>query len=68
MVNIGNIIGIMIGLVIGVSLIVTVATSANEAVADGNVTGATSTMAGLVPVIFVAVIIMGAVVAIKAKK
>ena len=62
----GNLIGGFIIIIIGVSLIPTVADQVEEAKDSGNVTGATDTIVGLVPLFF-AIGFMSAGVSINAQ-
>lgn len=62
----GNLIGGFIVIIIGVSLMPTVANEVNTAQVDPNLTGAASTIVGLVPLFF-ALGIMSAGVAVTAQ-
>lgn len=62
----GNLIGGFIVIIVGVSLMPTVADEVQAARNDGNVTGSTDTIVGLVPLFF-ALAIMSAGVAITAQ-
>lgn len=62
----GNLIGGFIIIIVGVSLMPTVANEVQGAKDNGNITGATSTIVGLVPLFF-ALGIMSAGVAITAQ-
>lgn len=58
--NTGAIIGIMIVLVIGVALVATVADEAKKAQDNASVTGATDSLLGIISLVFVALLVVGA--------
>ena len=66
--GISELIGILLLVVIGLALVPTIANSAVEASNNGNVSGASSAMVLLLPLIFVVILIVGAVAFIKSNK
>ena len=62
-----KIIGIVVAVLLSVSLVPTIANSAAAAAAAPNVTGVSDTLLGLVPFLFVVMIVLGAVYFVKSK-
>ena len=62
-----KIIGIVVAVLLAVSLVPTIANSAAAAAAAPNVTGVSDTLLGLVPFLFVVMIVLGAVYFVKSK-
>lgn len=62
------VIGALIALVIAVSLVPTMANEASVATSNANVTGGTSALTSLLPLVFVAIPVIGALAFLKFSK